>query len=30
MNKYIKDLTDAELDACILITPELFGEMMLL
>ena len=28
-NKYIKHLTDAELDACILINPELFGEMML-
>lgn len=29
MNKYIKNLTDTELDACILISPELFGEMML-
>ena len=28
-NKYIKNLTDAELDACILINPKLFGEMML-
>ena len=28
-NKCIKHLTDAELDACILINPELFGEMML-
>lgn len=27
--KYIKNLTDAELDACILINPKLFGEMML-
>lgn len=29
MNKYIKNLTDTELDACILISPKLFGEMML-
>ena len=29
MNKQIKHLTDAELDACILINPKLFGEMML-
>ena len=29
MNKYIKNLTDAEVDACILINPKLFGEMML-
>lgn len=29
MNKYIKHLTDTELDACILINPKLFGEMML-
>lgn len=29
MNKYIKNLTDAELDACILIDPKLFGEMMI-
>ena len=29
INKYIKNLTDAELDACILINPKLFGEMML-
>ena len=28
-NKYIKNLTDAELDACILINPKLFGLMML-
>lgn len=28
-NKCIKHLTDAELDACILINPGLFGEMML-
>ena len=28
-NKYIKHLTDAEVDACILINPKLFGEMML-
>ena len=28
-NKYIKNLTDAELDACILINPKMFGEMML-
>lgn len=28
-NKYIKDLTYEELDACILINPKLFGEAML-
>ena len=28
-NKYIKNLTDAKLDACIIINPKLFGEMML-
>lgn len=28
-NEYIKNLTEAELDACILINPKLFGEMMI-
>lgn len=28
-NGFIKNLSDAELDACILINPKLFGEMML-
>lgn len=29
MTGYIKNLTDTELDACILINPKLFGKMML-
>ena len=28
-NRFIKNLSDAELDACILINPKLFGDMIL-